>query len=283
KRRKPRPHTLQRCTLSALSPGGSGATEPVTEEPFPLEEPVTEEPFPLEEPVTEPITEPFPTEEPITVTTESIPTEVPVTMPSTTVITTSTPATELTPTNNLTMGNYTIARGGGSCVKAQMALRIRIAYSTSNGTFIIQPGETVATGGCSNSTATLHLKFEEGVVFFRFQKVSLASRFHDYPEQGTYRAKNESLQMFSAAVHHSYACSSQSVSMGPGLYLDVSQIKMQALEFDGNEFGPEDLCPGDRDHQIALVVGVLALVVVVIVIAVCVLWRRRRLDGYQPL
>lgn len=44
--------------------------------------------------------------------------------------------------------------------------------------------------------------------------------------------------MFSAAVHHSYACSSQSVSMGPGIHLDVSQIKMQALEFDGNEFGP---------------------------------------------
>ncbi|XP_018584312.2 macrosialin-like isoform X1 [Scleropages formosus] len=216
---------------------------------------------------------------------------------------TTTPAAGPTPPE-LVVGNYTIERKGGIlCVKAEMALQIRVTYRTifkneSEGIFTIQPSRTVAVGGCGETTATLHLKFDEGVIFFRFQKNTTTNTVYVStvsvlvtitlpnadPKKRTYTAKNESVQLFSAQLCHSYACNQQSVSMGQNLTLEVFQQRIQALDFTGPAFGPEDPCPVVQgSSNLAMILCILLLVLIVAVAVACFIWRRKKLEGYQPL
>lgn len=57
-----------------------------------------------------------------------------------------------------------------------------------------------------------------------------------------YDASNTSLKLFSARSGHSYSCRSQSVYMGNGLYLDVTQAQMQALDLQNGNFGKRKYC-----------------------------------------
>lgn len=55
---------------------------------------------------------------------------------------------------------------------------------------------------------------------------------------GRYTAKNESVHLFAAKIGNSYSCKNESLFMGNGLYLDVTQSQMQAFNLTkSGEFG----------------------------------------------
>ncbi|XP_078792702.1 lysosome-associated membrane glycoprotein 1 isoform X5 [Oryzias latipes] len=228
-----------------------------------------------------------PTPKPNTTTTTPKPTT---TTPKPT--TTTPPST--TPSTNLTVGNYNLTLKGQICLMALMTLQIRLTTEQANGTFIVQPSKTKATGECAETNAKLTLTFQEGYIYFHFNKsedmvyADTLSFSLNYPfEKGAklpYTASNQSLHLFSARTGHSYSCKSQSVDMGKGLYLDVTQTRLQAIGLQNANFGKPDACPADQpDYRVAIAVGVTLLILIVVVIIVYFLGRRRRTEGYQSL
>ncbi|KAK5848708.1 hypothetical protein PBY51_006300 [Eleginops maclovinus] len=213
--------------------------------------------------------------------------------------TTTTPAPPTppkpTPNTNLTVGNYSVKDKGSIYLKAQMAVQIRLATPKANGTFIVQPKMTTATGTCSPKYANLNLTFQEGFINFRFNK-SDSGVFVDelsfslyYPlvkdDKKPYTASNKSLRLFPAKIGHSYSCKKESVNMGNGLYLDINQDQVQAYNLTKtDDFGLPEPCAADRpDYRVAIAVGVTLLVLVVVVLVAYLLGRRRKTDGYQSL
>ncbi|XP_071402456.1 macrosialin [Centroberyx affinis] len=201
-----------------------------------------------------------------------------------------------TPPTNLTVGNYNVTDKGGVCLMAQMAVKIRLVTAKLNGTFIVQPHLTTAEGKCEAPKANLTLTFKEGAITFMFNKNATEKAvyvnalsfnlFYPFSSGGNafYQAKNESVHLFAAKIGHSYSCKSESLYMGNGLYLDVTQDTMQAFNVTKSKFGLPDQCPADQpDYRVAIAVGVTLLVLIVIVVVAYLLGRRRRTDGYQTL
>lgn len=60
---------------------------------------------------------------------------------------------------------------------------------------------------------------------------------HDVSGNQKYSAENDSVQLFAAKIGHSYSCKDESVFMGNGLSLEVSNNRMQAFNVTKNEFG----------------------------------------------
>ncbi|XP_042154414.1 macrosialin [Oncorhynchus tshawytscha] len=216
--------------------------------------------------------------------------------------TAATPKPEPTPPANLTVGNYTLKSEKGLCLMAQLALQIRVEDTGKTGVFIVQPVQTHVKGGCEKSTANLTLTFKEGFITFMFNKnttqnavyVDTVSFSLSYPlisgDNGKmslpYVAKNGSLDLFLAKVGHSYSCKSESVFMGKGLYLDITQDRIQAFNITKEwDFGTSDPCPADRpaDYRVAIAVGIVLLILIIIVVVAYLLSRRKRSDGYQSL
>ncbi|XP_038851754.1 macrosialin [Salvelinus namaycush] len=216
--------------------------------------------------------------------------------------TTATTKPEPTPAANLTVGNYTLKSDKSLCVMAQLALQIRVEDTGKTGVFIVQPLKTSVAGGCEKSTANLTLTFKEGFITFIFNKnttqnavyVDTVSFYLSYPltsgDNGkmspSYAAKNGSLDLFLAKVGHSYSCKSESVFMGNGLYLDVTQDRIQAFNITKEwDFGTSDPCSADRpaDYRVAIAVGIVLLILIIIVVVAYLLSRRKRSDGYQSL
>ncbi|KAM4611365.1 lysosome-associated membrane glycoprotein 1 [Polymixia lowei] len=204
-----------------------------------------------------------------------------------------------TPSTNLTVGNYTLpSEKGARCLMALMALQIRLTSTKVNGTFIVQPKQTTSSGGCQATTARLTITFPEGAITFMYNKSATENKVYvnslsfnlTYPFSAggikSYAATNKSLHLFAAKIGHSYSCKSDSVYMGSGLYLDVTQDRMQAFNFSNNvDFGHPDSCPADQssDYRVAIAVGVILLVLIIIVVVAYLLGRRRRTGGYQTL
>ncbi|CDQ88039.1 unnamed protein product [Oncorhynchus mykiss] len=216
--------------------------------------------------------------------------------------TTATPKPQPTPPANLTVGNYTLKSEKGLCLMAQLALQIKVEDTGKTGVFIVQPAKTIVKGGCEKSTANLTLTFKEGFITFMFNKnttqnavyVDTVSFSLSYPlasgDNGKmsppYVAKNGSLDLFLAKVGHSYSCKSESVFMGKGLYLDITQDRIQAFNITKEwDFGTSDPCPADRpaDYRVAIAVGIVLLILIIIVVVAYLLSRRKRSDGYQSL
>ncbi|KAK5893895.1 hypothetical protein CgunFtcFv8_006723 [Champsocephalus gunnari] len=181
------------------------------------------------------------------------------------------------------------------CLRAQMAVLIRLATPKANGTFIVQPKMTKATGSCLAKYATLNLTFTEGFIYFRFNK-SAAEVFVDelsfslyYPfakdDKTAYTASNKSLRLFPAKIGHSYSCKNESIYLGSGLSLEVNQDRMQAYNLTkSSDFGLPDPCAADKsDYRVAIAVGVTLLILIIIVLVAYLLGRRRKTGGYQPL
>ncbi|XP_037614059.1 macrosialin isoform X2 [Sebastes umbrosus] len=236
-----------------------------------------------------------------TITTK--PTTTITTKPTTTKTTTATTTipTPPQPTPGPTkdsVGNYTLmADKTVMCVMAQMALKIRLAIPKGSGTFVVQPNITKVEGSCKGTKANLTLVFKEGFITFMFNQsiaedrvfVDTLSFSLSYPlikdANMPYTASNKSLHLFEAKVAHSYSCKAESVFMGNGLYLDVTQDRMQAFNLTkSNDFGTPDPCPADKpDYRVAIAVGVTLLVLIIIVVVAYLLGRRKRTGGYQSL
>ncbi|XP_026175874.1 macrosialin-like [Mastacembelus armatus] len=218
------------------------------------------------------------------------------TTPPTTTTTTSPPHPTPTPTN-LTVGNYSLKTDKNVvCVMTQLSLQIRLATPEVNGTFIVQPKYTHPEGVCDETKANLTLVFSEGSITFLFRKnttdnivyVDTLSFFLSYAfmvgDFKNYTASNKSVHLFTAKVGSYYSCRNESLYMGKGLYLDVTQNKMQAFNLTNNNFGFPDPCPADKhDYRVAIAVGVTLLVLIFIVLLAYLLGRKRRTDGYQSL
>lgn len=202
-----------------------------------------------------------------------------------------------TPVANLTAGDYALkGPKGETCLRAAMALQIRLESGKANGTFIVQPLMTEAKGDCQDATANLTLKFREGAVTFLYNKNATENRFYVtalsfrltyplIPGGSSYSASNRSLNLFSARIGHSYSCKRDSLPMGNGLHLDVTQDRMQVFGFaNSQDFGSADLCAADKpDYSVAIGVGITLLVLIIIVVVVYLVGRRRRSSGYQSL
>ncbi|TKS92560.1 Lysosome-associated membrane glycoprotein 1 [Collichthys lucidus] len=219
------------------------------------------------------------------------------TKPTTTTPKTTTPSPKPTPPANVTVGSYNVTIDKKVCLLAQMGLQIRLETLKDNGTFVVQPKLTTASGECKETTAKLTLTFKEGQITFLFNKsvadneafVDTLSFNLDYPfgEGGNkeYSANNKSVHLFPAKIGHAYSCKNESLYMGNGLYLDVTQDRVQGFNLTkSNDFGTSDFCAADRpDYRVAIAVGVTLLVLILVVVVAYLLSRRRRTDGYQSL
>ncbi|XP_049423468.1 macrosialin-like [Epinephelus fuscoguttatus] len=277
-------------TKPAPKPTTKPAPKPTTK---PAPKPTTKPaPKPTTKPAPKPTTKPAP--KPTTKPTPK-PTTKPAPKPTTKP---APPPPQPTPSTNLTVGNYTVMGDKKEiCLRAEMALQIRLATPKANGTFIVQPKVTKAEGGCNDTRANLTLVFKEGFITFMFNKSNAnntvyvdSMRFSlSYPlskeRKLPFAATNKSVHLFAAKIGHCYSCKSDSLYMGDGLYLDVTQDRMQAFNLTkSNDFGLPDPCPADRpDYRVAIAVGVTLLVLIVVVVIAYLLGRRRRADGYQSL
>ncbi|CAG5929611.1 unnamed protein product [Menidia menidia] len=196
----------------------------------------------------------------------------------------------------LIVGNYSLKTSkGDTCLLAHMALKIRLESAEANGTFVVQPQAATVEGSCGNTNANLSIVFAQGCITFLFNKsvanntvyVNALSFNLTYAfkkgESKRYSVSNAT-NLFPAKIGHSYSCKNESIHMGNGLYLDVSQDRMQAFNLTNNDFGRSDPCPADQpDYRVAIAVGVTLLVLIVLVLVVYLLGRRKRTDGYQSL
>ncbi|KAM9717744.1 lysosome-associated membrane glycoprotein 2-like [Menidia menidia] len=249
-----------------------------------------------------------PTTKPKTTTTpKTTPKTTPTTTPKTTAKTTPKPTTRpttkpittvpwTTPATTLIVGNYSLKTSkGDTCLLAHMALKIRLESAEANGTFVVQPQAATVEGSCGNTNANLSIVFAQGCITFLFNKsvanntvyVNALSFNLTYAfkkgESKRYSVSNAT-NLFPAKIGHSYSCKNESIHMGNGLYLDVSQDRMQAFNLTNNDFGRSDPCPADQpDYRVAIAVGVTLLVLIVLVLVVYLLGRRKRTDGYQSL
>ncbi|XP_061565488.1 macrosialin-like [Cololabis saira] len=229
--------------------------------------------------------------------TNTTTTKPPPTNTTTTKAPTTTTPPSTTPSTSVTRGNYSLTTAKGeTCLLAFTVLQIRLATAKANGTFNVQPEKTKVQGGCKETTANLTLVFNEGFITFLFNKsvgdgtvyVDAVSFKLSYPfmrgGDSDFSGSNSSLRLFSAKVGHSYSCRNESVDLGKGLSLDLSQDQMQAFNLTTNKFGSAEPCPADRpDYSVAIGVGVTLLVLIVVVVVAYLLGRRKRADGYQSL
>ncbi|CAM4516281.1 unnamed protein product [Leuciscus chuanchicus] len=99
-----------------------------------------------------------------------------------------------------------------------------------------------------------------------------------------YSGKNESLELFSADPGHSYSCSAETVYMGDGVSLVLTNYRLQAFNIKNKKFGTTDLCKADKpDYRIPIAVGIILIILIVIVVIAYLISRKRRSNGYQSL
>ncbi|ROL45546.1 Lysosome-associated membrane glycoprotein 1 [Anabarilius grahami] len=164
-----------------------------------------------------------------------------------------TPPPTPTPPTKLTVGNYNVTDGKGKiCILAKLEIGIRVNTSTVNGTFIVQPNITTPSGICETKTARITLKFKEGSLTLQFNNSETAKKVYvdnvEYSltyafkkgEMITYSGKNKSIELFAAAQGDSYSCSAETVYMGNGVSLDLSNYRLQAFNIKNDQFGARE-------------------------------------------
>ncbi|KTF94139.1 hypothetical protein cypCar_00036259 [Cyprinus carpio] len=216
--------------------------------------------------------------------------------------TTTTPSTTTsipmpTPSTNMTTGNYNISDGKGTlCIMVVAAIRIRVNTSEANGTFIVQPSKTNVKGNCSEEEASLMISFNEGDISLQFQKNKETKKVYVKYVQynltyafktgalSNYTGTNKSLELFSVDLGYSYSCKDETVFMGSGVSLDLTQYRVQAFDIKNKNFGPPELCKADQpDYRVPIAVGVILIILIIIVVIAYLISRKRRTDGYQSL
>ncbi|XP_048885391.1 macrosialin-like [Brienomyrus brachyistius] len=219
--------------------------------------------------------------------------------PNTTTHAPTPPPPRPTPSANLTGGTYTVKNQTVMCVKAAMAVQIKLQIGSKPsemGSFIIQPNKTTPDGGCTDTQANFTLSFSEGTLTMLFQKnstensvyitkVAFNVRYPILPSGPTENSvSNQSLHLLSAAIGHSYSCKNMTLFMGSGYSLEMTGLRLQAFNFTNGDFGLPDDCPADKpDYTVAIVVAVVLIILIVIVILAYLIGRKRRTDGYQAL
>nr|UZC46938.1 CD68 [Megalobrama amblycephala] len=208
-----------------------------------------------------------------------------------------TPPPTPTPPTKLTVGNYNVTDGKGKiCILAKLEIQIRVNTSEVNGTFIVQPNMTTASGKCETNTASITLTFKEGNLTLQFNNSETAKKVYvddvEYSftyafkkgDSRTYSGKNKSLELFAAAQGDSYSCTAETVYMGNGVSLDLSNYRLQAFNIKNDQFGAPDLCKADKpDYRVPIAVGIILIILIVIVVIAYLISRKRRTDGYQSL
>ncbi|KAG1938980.1 lysosome-associated membrane glycoprotein [Pimephales promelas] len=197
----------------------------------------------------------------------------------------------------MTKGNYNVTdKDGNICILADLGIGIRVNTSEVNGTFIVQPRKTSSGGECLEKTAKIILSFDEGKFILNFKNdetkkmVYVESVEFDLTyafKRGAlekYTGVNKSLELFSAAPGHSYSCSAETVYMGKGVSLDLTNYRLQAFNIKNNGFGTTDLCKADQpDYRVPIAVGIILIILIVIVVIAYLISKKRRSNGYQSL
>ncbi|XP_066538152.1 macrosialin [Hoplias malabaricus] len=232
-----------------------------------------------------------------TSTTATTPKNITTTATTTTASTTITPKPGPTPKTNVTTGNYTVKYSNNSlCIMVLAAIQLSVHSPKTNGTFIVQPNAAQFDGKCQTNTSYLDISFKEGNISLSFIKNDTSKMVYvnsltvklDYAFSPgatfTFLNTNKSLELFTMKAGHSYSCKSESIYLGRGLNLELSQQRIQAFDFDKNQFGPIDLCKADQpNYTVAIVVGIVLIILIIIVVIAYLLSRRKRTDGYQSL
>ncbi|KAK7170973.1 hypothetical protein R3I94_001008 [Phoxinus phoxinus] len=197
----------------------------------------------------------------------------------------------------MTKGSYNVTDDKGNiCILADLGIGIRVNNSEVNGTFIVQPSKTTSTGQCLDKTADITLRFDEGHFILKFKNDETKKRVYvelvEYDlkyafKRGALRdftGKNESLELFSVAPGHSYSCSAETVYMGNGVSLDLTNYRLQAFNIKNKGFGTSDLCKADkRDYRALIAVCIILIILIAIVVIAYLIRKKRRSYGYQSV
>ncbi|CAM4516327.1 unnamed protein product [Leuciscus chuanchicus] len=202
-----------------------------------------------------------------------------------------------TPPTNMTKGSYNVTdEKGNICILADLEIGIRVITKEVNGTFIVQPSKTTTNGQCVGNTGDITLHFGEGDISLKFKNDETKKKVYvEYMEYNlnyafkrgamiNYSGKNKSLELFSADPGHSYSCSAETVYMGDGVSLVLTNYRLQAFNIKNKKFGTTDLCKADKpDYRVPIAVGIILIILIVIVVIAYLISRKRRSNGYQSL
>ncbi|XP_016307792.1 lysosome-associated membrane glycoprotein 1-like [Sinocyclocheilus anshuiensis] len=82
-----------------------------------------------------------------------------------------------------------------------------------------------------------------------------------------YTGTNRSLELFSVDLGYSYSCKAETVYMGGGVSLDLTQYRVQAFDIKNKNFGPPELCKADQpDYRVPIAVGIILIILIIIVV-----------------
>ncbi|XP_077327117.1 uncharacterized protein LOC143961669 [Lithobates pipiens] len=181
---------------------------------------------------------------------------------------------------------------------SEVCLRIKAVFVlTLNTTFpnytIPSPPTTKANGSCSPDTAELILTFPKGSLSLTFKKDKKKSSFYlevinvTVHEGRTSKGANVSLNGMVTPLGHSFTCKEVDLEVSSSVKLALKDVKAQAFELKGGNFGPEMNCSSSPSHNktVPIVVGIVLVVLIIAVVAAYVIARklRHRSAGYQPL
>lgn len=199
-------------------------------------------------------------------------------------------------------GLYNVKNENGTvCLKANMGLQINISFpsvslNTTDQTVVnINPNETISSGTCDKKKATLILSSgKKSEITFTFSLNTTSNRYHlnslsisaVWPDiNGTFSAKNDSLDYLRGRLGFSYMCQSeQTLEVSHNFSLNTFLLHVQPFGLSGDTFGTALECILDEDDLlIPIVVGAALAGLVLIVLLAYLIGMKRSHAGYQTI
>ncbi|KAM5125454.1 lysosome-associated membrane glycoprotein 1-like [Mantella aurantiaca] len=183
---------------------------------------------------------------------------------------------------------YSVNGTSGTCLRIKAIFTLTINTTMIQNYTIPPPPITKASGSCSADTAELVLAFPKGSLSLTFKEEKKNNTYYLTAVNVSTDGKgfSKSLMEMSTPLGHSFACNEVYLEM-PLVNIEIKDVKAQAIELKGGNFGPEKNCviSPSRSKTVAIVVGVVLLVLIITVVAAYLIARalRHRSAGYQPL
>uniref|UniRef100_UPI00398F0036 lysosome-associated membrane glycoprotein 3 isoform X2 n=1 Tax=Pristiophorus japonicus TaxID=55135 RepID=UPI00398F0036 len=190
-------------------------------------------------------------------------------------------------------GNYSVSTKNTICIKAAIGIQLIVKQKAKDMYFNIPPKETVTSGECGNVASWINLKFNSGFVNFTFVKdgnqyyineISVA--LHSVNNlDGSYASTVKNMKLFKTTLGHAYKCKSRQVVAFPtdSLQIVVVDTLLQAFGVPGGKFGKVEECFMDYKIIVPIIFGVALFVLIIIIIILCLIYRHRRVAGYQRI
>ncbi|XP_077199815.1 lysosome-associated membrane glycoprotein 1 [Paroedura picta] len=220
--------------------------------------------------------------------------------PTTSHVPTTTTYAPPTPSKKPDKGQYNVTGQNGTCLLASMGVQMNVTYDLKNQTesdmLINVPFNTSYNGTCGNSSVTLNLSLENGLLAFHFaQNASIEKYFLQgieinvtLPSEAKDKSRyvtNNSLSELKATVGRSFKCvAEETIWVSDTVSVNVFDVQLQAFKFEGNKFGAVEECQLDENNMlIPIIVGAALAGLVLIVLIAYLIGRKRSHAGYQTI